>query len=165
MRPVVLLIVAITVVLPISLTVVLLMPESWKTAIRTSVMSGFRSGSAAQSGPVAPQKPPAEPVHHKVLKAKINPVLPVTTNVPAATLIPPPFREPKRFPVQSEVNRGISRARLLAAFGQPTVKATGSDSGRLMEQYYYVDVASHRRTMLKLIDGQVMLASTWSEEQ
>ncbi len=163
MRAVVLLIVAITVVLPVSLTVVLLMPESWKTALRTSVMSGFRSGSAAQSGPAAPQKPPAEPVH-KVLKAKMNPVLPVTANMPAVTAPPAPIREPKHFPMQTEVDRGVSRARILAAFGQPTVKATGSDSGRLMEQYYYVDGTSHRRTMLKLIDGHVTLVCTWSEE-
>ena len=69
------------------------------------------------------------------------------------------------FPIATTINVGTSKSRVVAAFGPPAATVTGADVGRLNERIIYLDRATHKKTVVTIVNGKVASAATYVGEE
>ena len=64
------------------------------------------------------------------------------------------------FPLAGDIVTGTSRSTIVAMFGPPHAKVTGTDTGQLRERYIYMENATGRKTAIFLVNGNITTAET-----
>lgn len=79
-------------------------------------------------------------------------------------VLPPPVLPPAEpampFPKADQIQTGTERARLLDAFGKPSMKTTAVDREKLLETYVYLNNERNTATFVLIQNGVVVSAHT-----
>jgi len=114
--------------------------------------------------PPSPKAAKPSPKSSKHLLPSIEEPAPAPLSlVPAiAKAVPPaPKAEtpsPKLFPTPGQIRIGAEKSSVTAAFGQPTLSATGTKRGHMSETLVYSRDSGHTITMIYVEDGKVRSA-------
>ncbi len=75
---------------------------------------------------------------------------------PETTVMEVPVGNP--FPDPHKLSKGVTRMQLVDKYGEPTMRASATVQGRLIERYYYVNSDRTKLTVATLEDGLLMSA-------
>jgi len=64
------------------------------------------------------------------------------------------------FPTPADLPAGATRAQIIAKYGEPTIRISGVEDGRLFERYYFVHHDRTRMTIVTLRNGLVARAES-----
>lgn len=119
--------------------------------------------------PVRPAaKPDKEPDHksaktkgklargHRVGLASATELSNLEMPPPETTVMEVPVGSP--FPDPRKLSKGVTRMQLVEKYGEPTMRASATIQGRLIERYYYVNNGRTKLTVATLEDGLLISA-------
>lgn len=136
-------------------------PMTEKPGMREVTVDSSQPGPQAPEakGPVASkerrQRGASASVPESVESAAVNiPQLPPDAN-PA-----PAKRSIRRFPTAADIPIGMDRHKLLSGFGNPSMRTTVVEGGRLLETFVYLQAEPDVATFVLLRNGKVVSANT-----
>jgi hypothetical protein len=103
--------------------------------------------------PPASKPAPASPTHKRAAHSQSDLGIPLgIVEVDVPTGFP--------FPTPADLPAGFTRAQIIAKYGEPTVRVSGVEDGRLFERYYFIHHDRTRMTIATLRNGVVARAES-----
>jgi len=128
--------------------------------IPRSGLSFFRPPSTEAPrvpAPPASKPAPASPTHKRAAHSQSDLGIPLgIVEVDVPTGFP--------FPTPADLPAGATRAQIIAKYGEPTVRVSGVEDGRLFERYYFIHHDRTRMTIATLRNGVVAWAESTLNE-
>jgi hypothetical protein len=124
--------------------------------IPRSGLSFFRPPSTEAPrvpAPPASKPAPTSPTHKRAAHSQSDLGIPLgIVEVDVPTGFP--------FPTPADLPAGFTRAQIIAKYGEPTVRVSGVEDGRLFERYYFIHHDRTRMTIATLRNGVVARAES-----